>query len=110
MVRSFMEIFLGEVSGHDVHCVATIAEARKTVTDSLPDVLVVDFLLPDGNGLDLGLETLRDEPHLCVVLVTGLELTEVCRTVARDREIPVLRKPFELEELLVLVGKGLSQK
>jgi len=106
VVRSFMDIFLGAVCGHDVRCVETVKEARTAVMDSVPEVLVVDLCLPDGSGLDLCVEALRVAPGIRVVLVTGMELTDACRMAAEDSEIAVLRKPFELDHLLVLVGKG----
>lgn len=106
VVRSFMDIFLGAVCGHDVRCVETVAEARRSVMDSVPEVLVVDLCLPDGDGLDLGVEALRIVPALRVVLVTGMELTDASRIAAEESDIPVLRKPFDIDHLIALVGKG----
>jgi len=59
-----------QVHGHDVDTAASLANARKTLSQSIPDVLLLDLMLPDGNGLEL-LNELAGTSLKKVVLITG---------------------------------------
>jgi DNA-binding NarL/FixJ family response regulator len=49
---------------------ATLAEARQGVAKQLPDVLLVDLGLPDGNGLELIQEVYERSPRVNIMVVT----------------------------------------
>jgi DNA-binding NarL/FixJ family response regulator len=63
---------LREESGFDVldACVDT-ASALESIVENRPDVALVDYQLPDGNGVDLTRALLERVPHLRVVMLTG---------------------------------------
>ena len=50
---------------------ATVAEARAVLPRSLPDVAILDILLPDGDGIDL-LREIRTSPALAGIVVLML--------------------------------------
>lgn len=39
--------------GYDVRTAQTAAEAYHQIESELPDLLILDIMLPDGNGLDI---------------------------------------------------------
>ena len=39
--------------GYDVRTAQTAAEAYHQIDENLPDLLILDIMLPDGNGLDI---------------------------------------------------------
>ena len=49
---------------------AGAAETIRLVTDCSPDLMLVDLLLPDGNGLDL-IRTIRARDEYPVLIMTG---------------------------------------
>lgn len=50
---------------------ATVAEAKSLASTLLPDVVLVDFRLPDGSGLEV-IHHLRSEmPSVGIVMITG---------------------------------------
>ncbi len=51
-------------------CVDT-ASALESIVEKEPDVALVDYQLPDGNGVDLTRALLARVPHLRVVMLTG---------------------------------------
>jgi DNA-binding NtrC family response regulator len=59
-----------QVHGHHVDTAESLANARETLNRSIPDVLLLDLMLPDGNGLEL-LNELTGTSLKKVVLITG---------------------------------------
>ena len=64
-IRSALARGLGQY-GHRVETAACIAEARALAAKRLPEALVSDLKLPDGNGLDLA-----EELRVPFLLMTG---------------------------------------
>ena len=49
-------------AGFEVDAAGTLAQGREKLAGSMPDALVLDLMLPDGDGLDLCRE-LRASPR-----------------------------------------------
>ncbi|HEY8745242.1 MAG TPA: response regulator, partial [Chloroflexota bacterium] len=87
-----------------VTTVHSVAEARAAAAKQAPDIVILDVLLPDGNGLDLVTELQGDQAvHVPVLILTGLgsgdEKVRGFNAGADD----YLLKPFDLDELRVRV-------
>lgn len=88
--------------GHRLDTAATAAEGRRLLRLNDPDLLILDVMLPDADGMEL-CRTLRAESDVPIVMLTargdvpdrvlGLEL-------GADDYIP---KPFEPRELVARV-------
>ncbi len=95
-----------EMLGCEVRTAASGAIALEVVTSFKPDLLVLDYRLPDMTGFDVfdALRTL----HSCeAVLMTAHPSIEVCnRAIERNIDI-ILLKPFPLHELGNVVLHGL---
>jgi DNA-binding response OmpR family regulator len=64
--------------GYDVTVAGTVADAVACARARRPDLMLIDFTLPDGSGFDV-LERLRGTPaeaHTSVAL-TGLDRSEI---------------------------------
>jgi len=83
----------------------------------LPDLLILDLKLGDISGQDVLKQLKRDQvtAEIPVIVYTAavLEAEEVSRLIDSDpvhyQNVQVVQKPFELEDLLVLVDKLLSK-
>jgi two-component system phosphate regulon response regulator OmpR len=90
-------------SGFDVAAAGTLADGRARLqSGALPDALVLDLMLPDGDGLDFCRE-LRAEPRTRALPLLML----TARGEPTDRVVGLelgahdyLGKPFEARELL----------
>lgn len=84
--------------------VATAADgnaAIRHVQQELPDIVVLDVMLPDMSGLDV-LSRLRcARPHLPVVLLTANDSVEDRITGLSAGSDDYVTKPFSLEELVL---------
>jgi DNA-binding NarL/FixJ family response regulator len=59
------------------------AEALEVVRDQGPEVVLLELVLPDMLGLELGREILDERPGTKVVVVTGLDQSRTAREVLR---------------------------
>lgn len=91
-----------EKSGYDVVAAKTLAEARSAVAGSSPDLIVLDILLPDGNGLDF-LQDLRKTSGVPVLLLTGLSTEENVINGLTQGGDDYLPKPYSFAVLLARV-------
>ena len=96
--ESFAELL--ETPARRIVGVADGAGARKALREQQVDILVTDINLPDGSGLDVAREALRQNPELPVIVCSGHDLRDVARSLGPTA--PALRKPFELDELEAL--------
>ena len=83
----------------------SLAEARKVLEQGVPDVAVVDLVLPDGYGWDL-IKELRaaNRQAQTLVLTAELDRTEIGRAV-ESGAAGVLHKTAELEEVVDAVQR-----
>ena len=83
--------------------VADGAGARAALREQTVNLLLTDIELPDGSGLDLAREALRQNPTLPVIVCSGHDLTGVARSLGPTAH--ALRKPVEMDELEALVAR-----
>ena len=91
--------------GHETLVAPTLAAARKVLRQGDVDLMVLDVVLPDGNGLDLLAEK---DVALPVIVMTGHILSELDPEVRRFGVVAVLDKPFRNEELARQVKAALG--
>jgi CheY-like chemotaxis protein len=68
----------------------------------LPDMLLVDVMMPVMSGLEL-LDAVRSDPrtaHIPVMLITAAAQELVPGAPLKSRKVDVLMKPFRLDDLL----------
>jgi len=98
-ILRWMERVLVE-EGMRVLIAASAEEARNAVRLEKPDLAVLDYMLPDGDGVSLAVELLGAFPDLGVLMISGMSLEGEDYLVCRGRGIPLLSKPFLSAELV----------
>ena len=94
--------------GHEVRLAGSLADMRRAIAGGLPDVLVTDVVLPDGNGLDMIAALLADHPALPVIVLSA---QNTLTTAVRATEVGAydyLPKPFDLDTLTRAVASALG--
>ena len=84
-------------------CVADGAGAREALREQRVNLLMTDINLPDGSGLDVAREALRQNPRLPVIVCSGHDLTGVADSLGPTAH--PMRKPVDLDELESLVDR-----
>ncbi|UFJ41105.1 sigma-54 dependent transcriptional regulator [Brevibacillus humidisoli] len=98
-----------EDHGCQVETAENIKQANAIIKDFLPHIMFLDIRLPDGNGLDL-LEKIREShPDIAVVMMTAYGDTRSAVRAIKSGAVDYINKPFELEEVQLLVEKTFKQ-
>jgi ATP-dependent Clp protease ATP-binding subunit ClpA/CheY-like chemotaxis protein len=82
---------------------STAAHAREVVIAQRPDIALLDVVLPDGDGISLGMEFKTTMPDMQTILMTGMELSSDEAALCERYGIPVLRKPFLGQDAINLI-------
>ena len=93
--------YLREDSLH-IDCAGSLEGARQLLPN-LYDVLIVDYELPDGVGIDLAEEARKHVEHAKLLLVTGRPALQNAVDALRAGIEEYLTKPVELEVLRLAV-------
>jgi DNA-binding NtrC family response regulator len=80
--------------GYSVREAATLAHARREVESGVPDVVLLDLLLPDGDGLELMSDPMLDG-HTEFVVISGHGDMESAISALRDGALDYLTKPID---------------
>jgi len=84
------------------------AEAKRLLTEHKPNAALLDFMLPDGNGVELGAEFLQTVPNMLVIIMTGTILPPEEEAICEEHNFPILRKPFLASEVMNQIRSRLA--
>jgi CheY-like chemotaxis protein len=85
------------------------AEALNIVEQINPSLILIDYLLPAMNGLDL-YDRLHALPRLKMTPVILLSATSNLENLLGQRQISVIAKPFDIETLLQTIHNHLGSQ
>ena len=83
-------------------------EAQRLVRENKPNAALLDYMLPDGNGVELGVEFLRALPEMLVIVMTGTILPPEEEALCEEHNFPVLRKPFLASDVMNQIRSRLT--
>src|SRR5512145_2220749 len=89
-----------ERDGFDTEVAATLAEARAALERAAPDVILLDVMLPDGDGRDLAREV-RKTSDVPVIMVTARGVAARMRAIMRRGHPTQRRERIEVGELVL---------
>ena len=98
--------------GHEVVAASNVADAERLLGERPFDVLVVDHRMPGRTGLDLvgDLAALPEPERPQIVMMTAHATVENAIEAMKRGAYDFLQKPFEVEELLVVVARALAEQ
>src|SRR3954447_12178656 len=108
--ESLIRWTLSERLSQEGHAVVEADTARAAVARFGPDIdlVLLDFKLPDGDGLQV-LKTLKaSDPDVPIILLTAFSSVETAVEAMKQGAYHYANKPFNLDELALVVGKALE--
>lgn len=94
--------------GHDVIATATLAEARAALGRECPDIIILDILLPDGNGIDF-IREIRAVTTAPILILTCLNKKDDLLTGLAAGGDDYITKPYDIDELRARVAAFLRR-
>jgi CheY-like chemotaxis protein len=95
----FLERLMAD-AGWTLFTAESATEARRLAILHKPNAALLDYMLPDGNGVELGVEFLQAVPQMLVIVMTGTILPPEEEALCEEHNFPVLRKPFLASEVV----------
>jgi len=93
---------------HEVLCASTAQEAIDRFRQELPNLVLLDLILPGADGLKV-LELMRSEdPSVPVIMLTAIKTVKSAVDAMKIGAADYLTKPFDIEELRLVVIKALT--
>ena len=97
-----------EATRWSVVAAQSVAEAESIAADTI-DFALLDLLLPDGNGIDLGARLKEKHPAIHVAIMTGAELTTTEESECRKCQFEVVNKPFLPQQIISLARERMNR-
>ena len=91
-----------ELLGYTVTLAMSLAEAQSALKNEAPDAIVLDIMLPDGNGLDF-LAELRAYSQIPVLMLTALGTSDDTVTGFSIGADDYIAKPYDYKVLAVRI-------
>ncbi|MFT5570665.1 MAG: two-component system repressor protein LuxO [Cyclobacteriaceae bacterium] len=109
---SLAAIYMGYLDREsvDVRHVATLSDAVEYLAHTLPDIVLLDIELPDGNGMDLLQEIVKHKMQTDVIVMTAHGSTDMASQSIRIGAFDFLTKPFDANRLQVTVANAIEHR
>lgn len=99
-----------EMNGFDFKAFATVRSFLDGVAESVPDVCLIDIMLPDGSGLDALRAVKAKHPKVSVIMLSALGKEEDKVNALNLGADDYVTKPFSVLELTARVNARLRDK
>ena len=101
-----------EFEGFRIACAATCEEARAACSQHLPELIVLDWHLPDADSDELIVElrSRAETAHIPIIMMTGGYPTPALFARLAAARIPLLIKPFSLDQLAQQIRQMVTQE
>lgn len=111
-ICSVLQDYLEE-SGYDVQTAGSLTLARQCIKGhDLPDVMVVDMSLPDGNGMTF-LDDIRADvrtQEIPFILITAHSSHKLDKSPGAQQPNDCILKPFNLGEFKTRLDRQIASK
>src|SRR6056297_319740 len=96
--------------GFRVDTAETLAGAEAQLRSHGYGLLITDWQLEDGDGLELIAQAVRRQPQLAVLAITGYASPDTAVEAVRAGAYDLLTKPLIDDELLLAIDRAVSQQ
>ena len=108
VLKSCRRIF--EAEGFDVVTTNNPQEGLQLASDTSFDVILVDWMMPGLDGMDVVEEIDRRSPNSAMVMISGYPSVGRATEAMKRGAMDYVAKPFKPEEILMAVKKAVRRK
>jgi excisionase family DNA binding protein len=109
IVELFVDV-LSRDGRFEVKTANTGYDAGVLTQDFMPDLIILDYMLPDING-NVVCQTIRKNPnfeHIKIIIVSGVVNQDEINDLLKSGADEFVKKPFNIEKLIERIGELLS--
>src|SRR6187401_2568576 len=96
-------------AGYEVRSTGNAATLWRWISQGEGDLVITDVLMPDENAFDLIPRVKKLRPNLPIIVMSAQNTFMTAITAAERCAYEYLPKPFDLNELIAVVGRALSE-
>jgi DNA-binding NtrC family response regulator len=108
-IRESLETLL-EFEGYSVQSASTGEQGLAKLGDCPFDLVLLDFALPDRNGLEILTEIRDRDPQLAVIMITAYGTVDNAVRAMQNGANNFIQKPWDNEKLLADVRAAVSRR
>jgi len=87
---------------------STCAETLNTIKNERVDLILLDIMLPDGDGIELAKKIIQNNQQLPIILITAHGTIERAVKATKYGVYDFFEKPFHRERLIITIRNALS--
>jgi DNA-binding NtrC family response regulator len=96
--------------GYEIFSVSSGNGALSIIKKNVIDLILLDIRLPDVDGLEILKKIKEFDTEILVIMMTAYSDVQTAVSSMKSGAYDYINKPFELEELRLLIEKGLETK
>src|SRR5437588_6388002 len=108
-MRQLLSIIFGR-EGHEVRTAENGRRGLEMLRAEAADLIVSDVKMPDMGGIELLRAARALLPDVAVVMMTAFASVDTAREAFKLGADDFIQKPFDVEELKLIVGKTLEKQ
>lgn len=93
---------------YEVFLAAEGRQALRIVEEKVPDLILLDILLPDINGLEILRQVKKQHKGLPVIMITATKTVKNAVEAMKLGADDYIVKPFDIDELKIIVQKAIK--
>ena len=107
-----LELLERELTAHDytVESARDGEEALKKADSFLPDLIFLDYMMPDMSGLEVLKEIRSKGNDVPVVMITAYGTIERAAEAMKEGAYDLVTKPFDPDHLRIVIEKALGRQ
>lgn len=109
IMRQTLADVLGK-KGYEIAPASSGSGALAAIRKNIIDLVLLDMKLPDIDGLEVLKKIKELDTEILVIMMTAYSDVQTAVTAMKSGAYHYINKPFELEELKLLIEKGLETK
>ncbi|UCF66884.1 MAG: sigma-54-dependent Fis family transcriptional regulator [Acidobacteriota bacterium] len=110
VIRDVLAALLDRQGGYDVHLAEGALDAERILASRPIDLVLLDLMLPGVSGLELLRGIRSDDPQREVIMMTAHGSVETAVEAMKAGAFHYLTKPFQNDEVLLLVDSALTRR